>query len=467
MKLKQLSSLLIFLLVLPLFINYSLPVKAATQSSPGLYFGVDVAFESIAETEQLIDNVSSYTNFFIIGCTGNYNETRLTIISQYVYDNNLSFIVYTDNPRYPSEQWLADAQTNWGDKFLGIYLYDEPGGKQLDQQSYPTIAAAQNNIPAASPNVTTLYNYSQAADLYVNTLSSVLRNGSYSITKSFPSQTNYKLFTSDYSLYWYDYEAGYDTVFAEFALYYNRTINIDLDRGAATVQNKDWGVMITNEYTQAPWMESGADLYNDMKLAYENGAKYIIVFDSNANWTQSVLDKDQLGNMTQFWQYTLANPRTISPVSDRSAYVLPDDYAYGFRAPTLDSIWGLWPNDTLTLDVSMSMATLFKIFGDNLDIVYPDQLQTIESMGYKNVIFWNDPRLIANAPSMQSPDPVKVINAWQPFLIAPRLHQNTSWLTYSTSIYFYSIALCIVVAIAIGTTLLTFRKKSNRTAIKV
>ena len=134
MKLKQPAVLLILLLILPLFLNCGLTAKAATtQTSPSLYFGVDVAFGSIAATEQLIDNVSSYTNFFVIGCTGSYNETRLTIISQYVYNKGLSFIVYTDNPRYPSSQWLEDAKNNWGNSFLGIYYYDEPGGKQLDQ----------------------------------------------------------------------------------------------------------------------------------------------------------------------------------------------------------------------------------------------------------------------------------------------------------------------------------------------
>ena len=140
MKFKQPAVLLILLLILPLFLNCSLTAKAATtQTSPSLYFGVDVAFGSIAVTEQLIDNVSSYTNFFIIGCTGDYNLTRLTIISQYVYDKGLCFIVYSDDPRYPSRQWLADAKNNWGNSFLGIYYVDEPGGKQLDQSNYPVV----------------------------------------------------------------------------------------------------------------------------------------------------------------------------------------------------------------------------------------------------------------------------------------------------------------------------------------
>ena len=41
-------------------------------------------------------------------------------------------------------------------------------------------------------------------------------------------------------------------------------------------------------------MESGPELYNDMVLAYENGAKYIVVFDSNANYTQNVLTQNVL-----------------------------------------------------------------------------------------------------------------------------------------------------------------------------
>jgi hypothetical protein len=203
----------------------------ATQASPSLYFGVDVAFESVAATEQLIDNVSSYTNFFVIGCTGNYNLTRLTIISQYVYNKGLTFIVYSDDPRYPSSQWLQEAKDNWGNNFLGIYYLDEEGGKQLDQSKYPI--------------VTTATNYSEAAESYVNIMNQLLRNGSFAIAQRFAYPTEYQLFTSDYGLYWYDYEAGYNTVFDEFGLRTgwandSQLLNLALCRGAATAFNQSW-----------------------------------------------------------------------------------------------------------------------------------------------------------------------------------------------------------------------------------
>jgi hypothetical protein len=154
MKIKQFSLLLILLLISSLFLNLIQTAKAVTsQTTPNLYFGVDVAFESVAATEQLIDNVSSYTNFFVIGCTGNYNLTRLTIISQYVYDKGLTFIVYSDDPRYPSSQWLQEAKNNWGNNFVGIYYLDEEGGKQLDQAKYPIVTTATNYSDAATTYV--------------------------------------------------------------------------------------------------------------------------------------------------------------------------------------------------------------------------------------------------------------------------------------------------------------------------
>ena len=236
MKFKQATVLLILLLISPFFLNCILTVKAdTTQTAPGLFFGVDVAFGSLSATEQLIDKVSSYTNLFIIGCTGNYNLTRLTLISQYAYDRGLSFIVYSDEPGYPSGQWLADAKNNWGNSFLGIYYCDEEGGKQRDQSVFPI-------VPQSYVNEAANFTYSDAAATYVNTLSRWLNTGPLAITLNFAYPTEYQLFTSDYAFYWYDYEAGYNTVFDEFGAHTgwandSQQINMALCRGAATVQN--------------------------------------------------------------------------------------------------------------------------------------------------------------------------------------------------------------------------------------
>ncbi len=440
MKFKNVTVLLILLLSLPLFLNCILTVKAvAMQTAPNLYFGVDVAFGSIAETEQVIDNVSAYTNFFVIGCTGDYNLTRLTLISQYVFDKGLSFIVYSDQPNYPSSQWLNDSKNNWGNRFLGIYYCDEEGGKQRDQSNYPV-------LPQSAIENIANFTYSDASQSYVSTLSWWLRTGPHAIVNHFAYPTEYQLFTSDYAFYWYDYVAGYDTVFDEFGVHDgwandSQQLNIALCRGAATVQNKDWGVVITWAYNQPPYMESGPELYNDMVLAYNNDAKYIIIFDTNANYTQNVLQQGQLDAMKQFWQYAQANPRTTTPVSDRTVYVLPEDYAYAFGGPS-DKIWGLWNSDDLSVDISMSVTTLLHMDSTKLDIVYPSS--TLDSAGYKDIIYWNNTSLMATAS------------------ISPK--QDNSLPFCANSIYLYAAVVCIIVAVAI--TALKFRYRLLEPGIK-
>ena len=180
---------------------------------------------------------------------------------------------------------------------LGFYAYDEPAGRQLDLA--PAIGHYENLINNATAN-----NYVEAANQFENNMSSELDT----VRSRWLNSTSYPLVTSDYGLYWFDYKAGYNAVFAEFGSNSSRQLNVALVRGAAAVQDKDWGVMITWTYTDPPYIESGPQLLNDMKLAYDNGAKYIIVFDSNANYTQGILSEGQLQALQQFWQYVQDNP---------------------------------------------------------------------------------------------------------------------------------------------------------------
>jgi hypothetical protein len=206
------------------------------------------------------------------------------------------------------------------------------------------------------------------------------------------------LFTSDYALYWFDYKGGYDTLFAEFGWNYSRQLNIALCRGAAAIQNKDWGVMISWTYTEPPYIESGVELYNDLILAYDNGAKYIVILDTNENYTQGILEQEHLNALKQFWQYVQDNPRKSYPISDRVAYVLPKDYGYGFRGPN-DKIWGLWEADALSYNLSKNLGSLLEEYGTKLDIIYDDGLEPNNTYGYNKLIYWN-----SSSPS-PSPSP--------------------------------------------------------------
>jgi hypothetical protein len=353
--------------------------------SPDLFVGVDVAYEDLTATKKLINEVSSYTNLFVIGCTGiTQNSTKLNETCQYVYDKGLSFIIYRERPL--RTEWLEDAKKRWGDRFLGIYAFDEAGGYQLDSQEYREVTHADN--------------YTDAANQFVSNTSRVLNW----YTRYYTNSTSFPLFTSDYTLYWFDYKAGYDVLLAQFGWNYSRQLNAALCRGAATVQNKDWGVMITWTYTNPPYIESGPKLYEDLILAYENGAKYIVIFDSNKEYTQGILEKEHLDALEQFWQYVQDNPRQSTPIGDRIAYVLPKDYGYGFRGPN-DKTWGLWEADALSYNLSVSISSLLEEYGTKLDIIYDDGLQPNNTYGYSKLVFWDSPSPSPSPSPIPSPSP--------------------------------------------------------------
>lgn len=339
----------------------------------GVFVGLDVAYDNIDEIKILVDEISQYTNFFIIGSTGiTYNETKLDDICQYTYDKGLSFIVYTDDhdpPARPSRQWIESAKTRWGDRFLGMYVYDEVGGKHLDKYYLRLFEKADN--------------YTDARNLFVSHLENLIQ---VAISNSSDIE-GVQTFSSDYALYWFDYKAGYDVLFAEFGLNYSRQLNVALCRGAAIAQNKDWGIMITHTYTESPYLESGEALYDDMVFAYENGAKYIMIFDTNKNYTHSTITMEHLQALKQFTEYAHKNPRNSEQTSERTAFVLPKDFAYGFRGP-VDKIWGLWEADAFSYDISLQLGNLLQQYGNNLDIIYDDEVD-YSSLGHGKFIFWN------------------------------------------------------------------------------
>ncbi len=215
--------------------------KPPNGKEPSVFVGIDVAYNSLYGLENIVNQVSSYVNLIIIGSTGiTYNSSQLNDACQYIYSKGLYFILYTERPR--SAKWLQNATANWGNHFLGLYAYDELGGRQLDYDpNFRLVSQAANYTDAANQ-----YEY-----LLNMSLDSIIRN---------ENSTDIPLFTSDYALYWFDYKSGYDTVFAEFTGNCSRQLNIDLCRGAAESQNKTWGVMITYTGTNPPYIESAPAL---------------------------------------------------------------------------------------------------------------------------------------------------------------------------------------------------------------
>ena len=376
-------------------IRYSLPIFFAaililvlflglreihfSESSPtDVLVGVDVAYDDIPKIKETIDEVKSYTNFFVVGSTGiTYYLDKLTEVCQYLYDSGLHFATYTHlNISIPQAEWVSNARQKWGDQFVGLYAYDEPGGSQMDKSTWN---GTQILVPEAD-------NYTDAANKYVENMKLVLN---YFLDNW--NIGDFPLITSDYVLYEFDYRAGYDAILAELAWNDSRPINVALCRGAATVRNKNWGAMITYTYDNPPYLASGTQIYSDMVTAYQNGAKYIVVFDYAkdpvTNATHGILQQQHLDALKQFWQYIKDNPRTNDTIENRVAYILPKDYGYGFRGPD-DKIWGLWEADELASKIWDDINTLVEQYNYELDIIYEDTLQ-FNTFKYSKLIFWN------------------------------------------------------------------------------
>lgn len=350
------------------------------QEEPTLFIGVDIASGDESCVYRVADAVAGVANLIIIGTLNVTQDTlALTRVCDYLYQRDFYFIVYVAfaveglfPPRGPDPEFFNTTAKQWGNKFLGVYMFDEPGGKQIDL-SHPTAPEADNLTDAA---MTYTYNLKEALDAYVHYY-------------GFPEL---KLYTSDYALYWYDYLAGYDVVFGEFVGNQSRQIAASLCRGAAHTLNKDWGVMITWQSSPQQFIESPENLYNDMVLAYNNYAKYIVVFNGFENLTRptplGTLTEEHIEVMRQFLNYTKNNPRSeIYPAE--TAYVLPRDYGYGFRGFD-DRIWGFWEADTLTLQIWNTTNKLVDTYGTQLDIVYENLINDQPIMlPYNRLIFCN------------------------------------------------------------------------------
>ena len=384
MKDRYFWIILVIVILIPiLFVSLFLAFGGVYAQSAEIFVGVDAAYDNLQEIKLFVDEVSPYTNTIILGSTGiTHNFTKLNEVCQYIYDKGLYFMIYAHPIGDPEEllvqcEWIIDAKPRWGDQFLGLYAFDEPGGRQLDNATWKVLLDEDWFAD----------NYTDAADKYVSELTLIIN---HTINDQMCG-VDLPLFTSDYALYWFDYKSEYDAIFAEFGWNYSRYLNVALCRGAASVQNKDWGVIITWTYMQPPYLESGNELYDDMVLAYENGAKYIIVFDTDKNYTHSVFSKEEDGHydaLKRFWQYVKDNPRSSDSIRNRVAYVLPEGYGYGFRGPE-DKIWGLWEADEFSLEISTELGGLIDRYQNRLDIIYDDGLEAGNSYGYRRLIFWN------------------------------------------------------------------------------
>jgi hypothetical protein len=354
-----------------------------TKTEDNFFFGVSFGGNTTSQAKLLIDKVKGYTNFFLINNWDiSTNETALNEICEYAFNADLHFIVFFDYISYYiypwHVPWMDTAIERWGSKFLGIYIYEEPGGRQIDWGRW-------NDDPEVGTYFENVSDYSEAADRFVTSINY------YHPSISYIKNRNLSAFTSDYALYWFDYLAGYDTVFVELGWNHNRTEHIALGRGAGNVQDKDWGVIIVwnvrdSEDEDKGVYKTGPEMLEDMKVAYQAGAKYVIVFDFPYDQPYGILEEEHFVAMEAFWDLTRSSS-SLEKISGEVAFVLPKDYGWGMRRLE-DRIWGLWGPDELSQQIWDNMNKLIDKYGLRLDIIYNDTSFDFTEK-YSEIYYWN------------------------------------------------------------------------------
>jgi hypothetical protein len=153
--------------------------------------------------------------------------------------------------------------------------------------------------------------------------------------------------------------------------------------------------MITWKYsnfTGSPYLGSGTEMYNDLLLAYNQSAKYAVVFNypkmDSAQY--GTLKTEHLTALKQIWNYTQTNERLNDQYKNtKVAYVMPENFGFGFRSAT-DTIWGLWSADSQTASIYNDVHGLIRQYGANFDIIH-DSATLLGDIGhrYETLIFWN------------------------------------------------------------------------------
>jgi hypothetical protein len=367
--------IIVALVCLTIFISAGWFTSTATDRE--FYVGAEYAYgSSPGEVKALVDKVKGYTNLLVLGSSDlTFNETALTESCDYIAGAGMHFIImFTDITKYSynTSIWTSNAQAKYGSLLLGIYRYDEPGGIQLDQPASKNysimVSQASNYTDAANQYTYYMYNHVDYYHLYFD---------------------NVSVFTADYGLYWYDYKASYDTILAEFVWNDSRQIPIALCRGAAQTQDKDWGIIITWKYEQAPYLESGDELYSDLRTAYEAGAKYAVVFSYPQIGDYGILTQEHFDALKRFWDSIQTNPQSFGQNKAEAVYVLPKDYGFGFRKAD-DTIWGLFKADNLSQKIWNDVNLLEQKYGSRFNIIYDDGLDYAKiNHAYSHVYYWN------------------------------------------------------------------------------
>jgi hypothetical protein len=372
-----------------------------------LYLGVSFNGNTTQEAKLLIDRVKPYTNLFVLQSFPiSRNETAIYEVCDYAVSQGLNLIVNllcssNQSDWYWQFKVFENAKQRWGDQFLGAYYNDEPAGLQLDYDwtsfwnqygeyfaknaSSSLLKEMYEKVQAYEVNGTKPQNYDLEAQIFLQYFKRDF--GFNNLTA-----VGIKTFVSDYVLPWFDFQGGYDVVLAQLGANSSYIRDIDFTRGAAQMQNKDWGAIITWKYDVPPYLDTGEEIHQQMLAACQAGAKYIIIFDypQMSDNPYGVMQEEHFQALERFANDVMATAkmRTLPDESKADAVlVLPRNYGWGMRRPN-DIIWGYWQPDDKSPIIWNNFCKLILRYGIRLDIAYDDPAFPVTGK-YSHIYYWN------------------------------------------------------------------------------
>jgi hypothetical protein len=401
--------------------------------TPKAFVGITYGGNSVAQGEALIDKVKGYTNLFVLA-SGLLERDFKSVdeLGDYAVSAGMYFLPYFGNYIQSSfAPWLEEAKQKWGTHLLGVYYGDEPGGKMLDDYvEYQDLATGDSItktkygdiVVQKTDGIVINYALSGVIQLYepalansgsdIDSEAAFYPNGTIDVVKpaangfSFDSyqeleslrpfkdlndtaqrfydrdknsidflKNSTKVFTSDYALYQFDYSSGYDVVLGQIGWNLSLNQQLSLMRGAANLEHKDWGIVITWKY-QGPdlYLDNGTEILNQMRTAYDCGAKYFVLFDyyDSDNSTYGTLKPEHFQALQTFWNDVVKNPNVVQgSIKADSVLVMPQNYGWGTRWQQ-DHIWGIFNANETTAKIWNLMQTTLQEHGLKIDIVCDD-----------------------------------------------------------------------------------------------
>jgi hypothetical protein len=342
----------------------------------GVYFGDEPAGKLLdghmSVTYDSLGNSINFGEAMINQTEMNLRVTKSPEMVNVMYKNitNISFLVdgtvYVD---YPDDCVLD---------------YSPDGSvKKLSYPDYTEVPVGPSDVPSYQEllGLNPLQTYQDVADFFID---------AYQDRLVCPKNNSLQTFTSDYVLYWFDYKADYDVLLAQVGWNHTLAQDIALVRGAATLQDKPWGVIITWKYNHPPYLDTGEAIYNQMHTAYEAGAEYVVVFNYAEDMTgpYGTLQDEHFEALERFWNEVVQSSDVKhGSVAAEAVLVLPENYGWGMRDPA-DKIWGIWGPDENSQQIWNQCQSLLDQYGLGLDIVYFDPAYPVEGK-YPQIYYWN------------------------------------------------------------------------------